>query len=136
MVATVRCEAELVGIHGCHCGACLAIQAADAEAEWLAEVGANYAYSGHSAHDAMTMARNDREAVRVRFVIAEQRQEFRRLRYLAGQPGADYQTYAAPLVQLLCEVGGYLMDERLIRQADHIADEHIAAAREKWGGGR
>lgn len=76
------CVIDLLG--DCSCIVCERereeMEAADAEAEYLAEVGANYAYSGFSASDAMQMAREDQYYRRLRRQLPEMRRQFAALR--------------------------------------------------------
>lgn len=74
------CVADLFGSYGCTCADCVASAEAEAESEFLAEVGASYAYSGFSASDAMQQAREDLRYRKMRKELPAMRQQFAALR--------------------------------------------------------
>ena len=101
----VDCVADLMGQYGCTCDDCLASMEAEADSEFLAEVGAGYAYSGFSASDAMQQAREDLRYRKMRSELPAMRAQFTELRNVwANQrnPRNRAATVVA-MVHLTCE---------------------------------
>lgn len=80
MVARTVCTADITGYEQCNCAECAAMVEADYESEFLAEVGASYAYSGIHGSDAMQLAREDLRYQKMRREVPDMRAEFAALR--------------------------------------------------------
>lgn len=80
MVARTVCTADTTGYERCNCAECSAMVQADYDSEFLAEVGASYAYSGIHGSGAMQLAREDLRYQKMRREVPDMRAEFAALR--------------------------------------------------------
>lgn len=123
------CTAEVVGPEMCECADCAATVAADCEAEALAEMGANYAYSGYSASDAMTMARNDLRTLRLRANLPALRVQYAQARRAWATAASEAEASDAWIKAFRAFQDGYEATGQIVRTWDQLEREFAASMR-------
>lgn len=127
MTAKIVCTAEVTGPEMCPCPECAAMLEADHQAEWLAEMGANYAYSGHNASDAMTMARNDLRTLKLRANLPAIRKQYARERRAWATSTSEAEASEHWVKAFRAFQDGYEATGRIVDSFDQLEREFAAA---------
>lgn len=127
MTAKIVCTAEVTGPEMCACPECVGMLDAENQAEWLAETGASYAYSGFSASDAMTMARNDLRAIRLRANLPAIRKQYTQERRAWATATSEAEASDHWVKAYRAFQDGYEATGQIVRTWDQLEREFAAA---------